>query len=74
MPSDRFRMDHGAGYTTLLWRQEIVRKHWRKWVWRDAPPGEPHEIQLDDDDGHPCEPAFGLRLPGKFVDVSAKDC
>lgn len=67
-----FLMDNGAGYTTQLWRQEIIRAHWRKWVWRDAPPGERHEIQLDDDDGHPCETAWGLHVPGKFVDTFAK--
>lgn len=69
---DLFLMDNGAGYVTQLWRHEIIRQTWRKVVWRDAPPGEPHEIQLDDIDGHPVDD-FGLPLDGKFVDTFAKN-
>ena len=71
MPSDRFTMNNGGGYETDLWRHEIIRRHWRKFVWRDAPPGERHEIQVDDIDGHPCDD-FGLPLRGKFVAPSNK--
>lgn len=76
MPKDHFIMDHGSGYTSELWRVEIIRQHWRKFVWRDVPPGAHWSgvsIQFDDIDGHPVD-CFGLPLLGKFVDVFAKEC
>ena len=72
MKSNEFVMDNGAGVTTHLWRQQIGKNRFSRFVWLDAPPGAPNfELQFDDERGHPVD-TFGLRLDGKFVDVVNK--
>jgi len=67
MTSDRFLMDNGGGEHTKLWRQRI-----EVWVWRDAPAGYSHAIQLHDEDGHPVD-AFGEPIDGTFLEPSPKN-
>lgn len=66
MKTDHFLMDNGAGYHTRLWRV------WSgtKWVWRDAPVGDP-AIELDDEKGRPVD-VFGLPVNGSFCDAVYK--
>jgi len=62
-----FLMDNGAGIITRLWRQQIGGRRWSRWVWLDAPPGDPTwELQFDDERGRPVD-TFGLPLFGKLV-------
>ena len=70
MPSDRFRMDHGKGYTTVLVRQP-ARIGGTRMVWKPAP-GEKIQMPPFDEniEQHPID-CFGLPLFGKFIDPSA---
>ena len=66
MPSDKFRMDHGKGYSTVLARQP-KRIGGTAMVWRDSS----GEIEFDENiEQHPID-CFGLPLFGRFIEPSA---
>ena len=73
MQANRFRMDHGAGYTSILYRQQKIVFGHPRWVWTDALSGTKPTLQFEDEGGHPVD-VFSLPLDGEFIDASAKTC
>ena len=68
MPSDRFRMDHGKGLSSILHRERIFG---RRWVWRAREGLVSDGTLFADEDGRPVD-AFGLPIMGEFIDASIK--